>query len=470
MPLDTSIPLQYQQVNPMQSLSSVLNVGNQAQALKNAQLANEQGQVGLQDTQMSLRERQAAAGVLKNIKQYQDGQGNVDYNKLMPDVMAVAPTTGHEIVRGVFNAQHSATEARSAVTSLDQKQRELIGNALYSMKGKDPMEVHNFMEGIKEHYPSMSPAVDFMGKYILGPQVRDRAGFDTALDSAGRFVQGAPTQQGMQTPDGVQVNNGQQSYVVSTKPGTTVAQGQALPGTYTQLQPGPGTPVIRNGVPSIYGAQAPLQPGDATPQTSYAPGQAEGVAGPVAVNNQHYQTVQQEAAPAATRIAALQTIREQIPQALMGGGGVGDMLRKMYSVFGLGDNKTATANDVMAKNLALLASQSGATDAARTFGEMQNPNAHITKEAAQKAASEMMGIEMKKQAAASYFSGVQTNSSEYASRMNMWNKYGDPRAFEFASLPPEGRAHMRAEMKKAGTWDKLRNNIEHLHMMGVSPE
>lgn len=558
MAIDPSIPLQTQTANPMGMLSSVLNIKSQQQQLQNAQLANQQGQTDLQSSQIALQEKQGVQGVLKNIKQYQDSQGNIDYNRLMPDIMAVAPTTGAGVMNNVFQAQSAATNARKAVVGLDADTRNIVGNAMYSLKDQPPDVVQNTLQGLKTAYPTLGPAVDFFGKYIIGPNSGDPDQLNAHLDTAGKFIQSAGDQQSMNTPSGVTVNDGASTKVVSTKPGASVPVGQVVPGTQATMQlPPTQTTVLPNGQPGVVGPHASVdpyaapgtasagqgptpeqsapadftgvqgpqrmsilrdiartsadpgvrqqasqavlamnhpqggqaaapqfqapqlqpQPGAPAPggflPTALPPGATEGITGPVAVANQHYAQVQADASAAPNRIAALQTIKQQIPTAIMGGGATGDFKRKFLSnvasVFGASADSTTSA-DIMAKNLAVLAAQGGNTDAARTLGEMGTPNFHMTADAAQRAVDQLVGIEAKKQAAAGFFSGTPTNTPAYANKMQMWNRYGDPRAFEYAAKSPADRATMRAEMQRAGTWDTLKNNMAHLDAMGVEPQ
>lgn len=470
MPIDASIPLQVQQINPMQSLSSVLGMANQVQGLKNAQLANAQGQNQLQQSDIALQEKQGVQGILKNIRPYQDSQGNIDFNRLMPDIMQVAPTTGSDVLKNIFDAQNAATGAKAAVVGLDNASRKVVGDALYAMKGQPDDVVQSTLQGLQSTFPALKPATEFIGRYILLPHKGDQQGLDAAIDRAGRFVQSAPTQQDMLTPQGVGVSNGQQSAVVSTKPGTTVPQGRPIPGTEQQQQLPPTTPTMVSGQPQYLGPQ-PTQKAGAAPPVAAGPaiGQTEGITGPVQANNAHFAKVMEEGSNAPNQIAQLQTIKQQIPTAIMGGGGAGDLLRGFSRVFGFASD-AATANDVMAKNLAMLASQAGNTDAARTLGEMQSPNYHVTAKAAQEAADSLIGIAQKKQAATAYFAGTPTNSPEYTSKLVNWNRYADPRAFEFAAKSPEDQAATKAAMVKAGTWKTLQNNMLQLHKMGVEPQ
>jgi hypothetical protein len=250
MALDTSIPMQTTGGSgpPLAALSSILGVRNQQQQLQAGQMANQQSAIDLQ-------ERQGVQGVLQNIKDYQDSAGNVDFNKLGPAILAVAPTTGSEVLSKVSAAQTAATGARAAVVGLDAGTRKIVGNALYSLKGQAPEVVASTMKGLASAYPSLAPAVDFLGNYIVGPSANDPKQLDAHLDAAGKFVQEAGTQQDMATPQGPTINDGASTKMVSTRPGTSVPTGQVIPGTETALRPGPTTPTVDStGTQGIVGA------------------------------------------------------------------------------------------------------------------------------------------------------------------------------------------------------------------------
>jgi len=251
------------------------------------------------------------------------------------------------------------------------------------------------------------------------------------------------------------VASGNPALTGGVQPGTP--QGQPVP-----MGLPPSTPVMRDGRPGYLGGDPKVASGPAL-------GQAAGVEGPVTTNNAHFAQVQSDAATASTRVAALQTIKSEAPAAVTGGG---DYRRKFISqisgLFGFA-NDAQTATDVMAKNLSVLASQAGNTDAARSLGEMANPSFHMTADAVKKTSDQLIGIEAKKVAAQRLFTGTPTNSPEYAQKLQEWNAHSDPRAFEYARKSPAEQAVMKAEMVKAGTWSELQQHGMALHKMGVTP-
>ena len=265
-------------------------------------------------------------------------------------------------------------------------------------------------------------------------------------------------------PPPTMVNNGQQiTPVASGNPAVTGVPAGTPQGVPTQMQLPPTTPTMVGNQPAYLGPQdkPPASPVPAGP----ALGQVQGVEGPTQVATEHYKNVSAAAEGATGRITALETIKQEAPTANTGHGAVGDVLRKFTQAFG-GD--TATANDVMAKNLAVIAQQAGNTDAARALGEMGNPNYHMTKEAIEQTSQQLIGIEKKKIAAQQFFTGLTTDNPKYAQRMTEWNKVADPRLFEYAALPPEKKAEWMKRLSP-GVKAELAMKAQRLHDMGVEP-
>ncbi len=200
MAIDPSIPLQTQSVNPMGMLSSVLNVQNQQQQLRNAQLVNQQGQTDLQNSQIALQEKQASIPILKNIQQYMDPQGNIDFNQLAPDIMSAAPTTGAAILNNVMGVQKAATDAKASVFDLDTKSRNLAGGAIASLKDQPYDVVQSTINGLKKAYPVAAPAFDFLDQHIIGPNSGDPDVLNQHLAAASRIFMSTGAQQDANSP------------------------------------------------------------------------------------------------------------------------------------------------------------------------------------------------------------------------------------------------------------------------------
>src|SRR3954467_13931101 len=107
--IDASIPLQIQQPSGMQTISSMLGVKSQVQQQQLQQQALQSNAMANQQSQIDLQETQGAREIMKNVANYQDADGNIDYNKLLPDMMKAAPKNGAKFVQGIMGMQQQAT-------------------------------------------------------------------------------------------------------------------------------------------------------------------------------------------------------------------------------------------------------------------------------------------------------------------------------------------------------------------------
>lgn len=500
MALDTSIPLQTTgSGQPFAALSSLMSLKNQQQQIQAGQMANQQSAIALQ-------ERQGVQGVLKNIKQYQDAEGNVDFGKLTPDIMSVAPTTGAQVLQGVASAQSAATVAHAQVNELDAASRKTVGDALYSLKGQTPDVVQSTLQGLKTAYPGLSNAVDYLGQYVLAPHASDPKSLDSALDSAGKFVQTAPTQQTMSTPQGVTVNDGATTKVVSTAPGTIVPPGQTIPGTQATLQPGPTTPTVGSdgtqgivGTPQadFSGLQGPgrtaaladiasRDPGSANareavnvmagrPQgfipQSLPAGQAQNIANNVDEMNRHFGSLQDASSGSALQQGLIGNIKALAPGAATGTGAgrkafVSGLLAAMH-IPDTGDEAKNT--DLLEKNLAQLnLSTPASTDAARTIVNAARPHGTMQLGALTEAADQLGGQIQANVAMRNALSGykIAGDAAGYQALRQKLESVADPRAFQFESSSPEDQQKMLAGLT-ASDRQQLRGKISQLIDMGL---
>lgn len=464
-----------------QNLSGLIGLKQQQQ---NLQLGAQQIQTGANTAQAAQQTMQERAGVTQMMKSGVDDQGNSirgpdgtpDPAKILPALGRMAPLTGQQYAQSILATHNARIGVQSAATSLDSQQRGFLMGPIQSIAAnpENPDAVQNASDALDQAvkaHPEMGGVVSFAKPLLAHIQAaQDPAKRAEMANSLSALLQ--PGQQVQTQPQNASVNNGQQTLLGTQAPANT--GGAFTPATGVQQQPSPTTPVVdpKTGQPTMYGARPPMTATTAPVATGVAPGVAEGITGPVQTNNTHYAQVQADAAGAANRIAGLNNIRQELPNAWSGGGTAGDAaratLQNVYSLFG-GANAETTAQDLIAKNLSQIASQGGATDAARTLTEMGNPGVHVTKDAAIEAVSQLMGVEAKKQAATAFFTGTPTNSPDYGNKVTMWNKYADPRAFQYANLPPAEQAAMKAKMKAAGTWASLNDSMSHLAALGVNP-
>ncbi|NYS10341.1 hypothetical protein HZT44_19315 [Ralstonia pickettii] len=263
MPIDASIPLQIQQPDSMKTLSSVLGLASTAQNMQAQKLAMQGQEQRNTSDLITLQERQNLAGLMKDITPFQNPDGTLDMNKLMPAVMKAAPTTGPQALQGIYQAQTQATQARDAVNALDENERAYVGKVVTSMVGQPKAQREKTLDALENLNPTLGKsAIPYFRKIIgMAEQQGGQQAVDDMLWRSGRSIQSPAEQQSMQTPSGVGIDNGQQVYSVNTRPGSNVPQGAVIPGTAAQKELPPGTPVMGPGnTPGYLGAQpAPLR-------------------------------------------------------------------------------------------------------------------------------------------------------------------------------------------------------------------
>ena len=464
--------------NGLKTVSDLMGLQQQKQQIQSGAIGIQQQQQNLEkgdaQTQMTKQDAQQRAAIAKvDWSKYDDGTGTVSTDKMLGDseLRKAAGDQFLDVIKHGAAVRGMQMQNKQALVNLNDGLRSQFGSVVGALRtdpdviADNPMGRQKVTAAMDQYAQAGGPDAANIAK-IYGPIV-DHA-------PKGKLVRGisaiqlqaldASRQAGAQAPSFTDTGSGLQQ----TNPqaaggdlGAPPAQKQlgGAPGLYKGLPPTTG--VMRGGVPGYLG--------DPNVQAGPALGEAAGVAGPVEAHNAHFAQVTADAAGAPNRIAALQTIKQEAPNAVTGGG---DYRRKFVSqisgLFGIA-NDAQTSTDVMAKNLAVLAAQGGNTDASRTLGEMANPSFHMTKEAAQKTADQLIGIEGKKAAAQRFFSGTPTNSPGYEQKLNDWNTHADPRAFEYAAKSPADQATMKAELKKADTWQSLQKHMHQLDVMGVHP-
>lgn len=449
MPLDPAISLQSKGIDLPNVLSGFLNLGLQKNAL-------ERGTATL-PADIERAKAESARAVT---------EADVAARTANPRVSA-AESSASSAATGAKGAEFKLT--RDYADTAFQELSGLIQNPAI-VQGKDGEAAANAVIAAKDRVVAKgvprNVAEVLFGKFQTqahdSPQTLRQTMQDIMM---GGIPHGG--QQAVTTPNPAFINNGQQAIPVAAgNPALTgVAPGTPQgPGVQMQVPP-TATTMGLGGQPTYVGAQ-PQQP--AKIPSGPAIGQTEGTVGPVNVATKHYEQVVNEAQPAQTRIASLQTIKQEAPTAVTGGG---DYRRKILSqlsgLFNLA-NDEQTANDVMAKNLAVIAGQAGNTDAARALGEMGSPNYHMTKEAIEQTANQLIGMEKKKVAAQQFFAGTPTNDPAYAQKMAVWSKVADPRLFEYAALPAEQRKAWMAKLSP-GVRVELGMKAKELARLGVEP-
>lgn len=464
--------------NGLKSLSDMMGLQQQKQQIQSGAIGIQQQQQNLDkgdaQTQMTKQDAQQRAAIAKvDWNKYDDGTGTVSTDKMLGD-SELRKAAGDQFLQVL---QHGASvrgvqmQNKQALVNLNDGLRSQFGSVIGALRTDHDV--------IADNPTGRQKVTAAMGQFAQagGPDAANIAKiYAPIVDHApqGKLVGGISAIQ-LQALDASRQAAAQAPNFTDTGAALQQTNPQAAGGNLgappAQQQLG-GAPGLLKGLPpttAVMRGNTPGYVGDSSVQAGPALGQAEGVSGPVQAHNAHFAQVTADASGAPNRIAALQTIKQEAPAAVTGGG---DYRRKFVSqlsgLFGIA-NDAQTATDVMAKNLAVLAAQGGNTDASRTLGEMANPSFHMTADAAKKTADQLIGIEGKKAAAQRFFGGTPTNSPAYEQKLNDWNTHADPRAFEYAAKAPADQAAMKTELTNAGTWKALQNHMLQLHGMGVNP-
>lgn len=455
MAIDPTIALGVQQPNTTQTLSSMLGLKTQIQGQQLQQQALQAGSMQNQQNAIDLQETQNAQGLLKNIKNYQDPQGNIDFNKLAPDLASAAPKNFAAFMKPLLAVQQAHTEASQSINTLDAQSRGQVGSVLYSLKGQSPDVVAKTLDTLSTSYPTLAPAVSYFQKQI-GPalQANSQPAIDSALDSAGKQLVPPSTQQEMNTPSVSTVNDNSTTKGVNIKPGVAgLPMGATVPGTTATMQLPPTQPTIApNGQPGVIGpasgsAGNPQQPGDtasgidaqidavrtnggqpispqdqpaidrevarlqakksslsgqggATPgfvPTALPPGQVQNIADNVDQMGKHYASLQDKASGTQLATSLTGNVKALAQRAITGTDSdklayVNGLLAHLPGFTGAPSTDLKTATDLLEKNLSQLnLSTPASSDAARSLVTAARPHSSMTPEAISEATDQLSG-------------------------------------------------------------------------------
>jgi hypothetical protein len=272
-----------------------------------------------------------------------------------------------------------------------------------------------------------------VSKFLMDEAINRPEKLQSHLDSLIQSGIGATSQQALQTP-GV----------------TTNAAGQLV-----RVQP------LANKVGVLGEAQMPVNP--LANQMPANPSQSQvGLTNKATeVAGADYTQTVADATGAQGRIATFQNIKRLAPEAFTG---VGGERKKLVSgiaqAVGIPAYELETSNtDELAKNTKLLALTGGNTDAARGIAELASPNAKMTKDAINRVADQLIGIEKMKLAKTQFLSPYINNPTEYGKKLMEWGNVADFRIFQEStpeevkklkeSMTPAAKREMSEKVKMA---------------------
>ena len=392
------------------SLSDLMNIATSAQAYKQAQQINP----------LAVRKQQAETDVSEQ-------------------------TAAPRISSAKSQASTAETGATSAAQTLAEKQQAGIANGfvnrifdpLVTKAAKNPelltdaekqQLVDNTTEwGIKQG-KELGINAD-KASQLVQPYIDVATNNPGALQSyyKSRHIQGltGSEQNVALTPSGTTINTNQQTYGVNTNPfAGGVGQGDVIPGTQANMGLSPGSKYIKNGTEYYVG-----NPGQPDMPTTVSPQYHINSA----TMNTDIANTTQEAASAPNTLNILNTIKETAPQAFIDTGGDKRAFAvKLGEVFGIHTSfdEKATATDIFKKESSMLQSQ-GNTDAARILNAYANPSSHMTLDAIQQTANQLIAQKQLYVAKQKLFNNFTKDPDTYTKRLAEWNSFADPKLLEY---------------------------------------
>ena len=319
------------------TLSGLMGIQQQGQNLQASRMQNQQNAIDLQETQN-------AQGLMRNIKSYQDNEGNVDFTKLIPDMMQAAPKNGAAYLTRIAQMQQAHTDAANSVNTLDAGARGQVASMLYSLKGQKPEVVSSALDALAQSYPKLGTAVNYF-KGQIGPSLTsgNQDGIDSALDQAGRMVNPVTTQ----APNTafVPTQGGTQPYNTNPlAPGGTGPRGAPMvPPNITAPSTGGGTAIVNTttGQVGAFGNQP-------APQVDFPPGET-------GATQAELQMERSAAKQQATQAPQMHNLNRGVIQAVDTGlttGNLGNFTQQLSSLTGFHmGNEGSTDYNVLGKLL-----------------------------------------------------------------------------------------------------------------------
>lgn len=432
MPLDPSISLNAKSPPVMENLSSLLDIGSKAQALKKAKATYQS------DVSQRASESQLAGTTADIAKQTAPAQ-----------------------------IQQMQAAGQQALLSLNDNQRQSVGTFISAQANNPPEVVKAKLDALAEFQPQLKPAIDYAWAAHLAPVAGDKTQFGNAIKQVGLSTMSVPEQFQARTAQGPMVSNNQQAAMVNQNPASDVPVGQVAPGTAVQMQIPVGTQVFN---PNTNAPALVAPGGGAGPQSGPALGAAETATIPVKIAAEDWATTNAEAKNASQTIGLLQDIKQHAPGASVGVGAERRaMVNGIAGYLGIDASQLSkTDTDLLAKDTNILALAGGDTNLAKELATMANPHISMTKDAILSASDKVIGIQKMRLAKQQFLQSSVADPAGYSQKLAQFNKAADPRTFEYASKSPEERKAMLSKMSGADKAD-LKAKMEALHNLGINP-
>ena len=425
--------------------------------------------MNLRATALSLQKQRAtmAADIAQRQAESRNAQTNADIN---------AQTAPAQISQAQAQADTANTGAQSARVDLNDKQTQ-IGLRTLSGLYSDP----DFQKG---NLNGMLPKIDQAEQLAISSgaspehikqifdNVRASAQKDphSAKQSLANYLTQAINASGqaqLVQPNGIQIDNGQQSAVVNTNPLAALPVGSAIPGTGVQKQIPVGAPVYD---PNKRAMVLTGPGGGSGPQAAPALGEVQAAEGEVAPVTQDWAATTAAAKQATPTITVLSKIKQHAKGAILGyANDKRALINSIGDAVGMSTAEMAkTDTDLLAKNANMLALAGGDTNLAKSLAETTNPNGHMNLEGINEAADQIIGQQKLALAKQQYMQRFTKDPAQYTQELTKFNQVGDPQVFEFASKDPDEQKQMLSKMSVKER-QQLSQKMKQLHMMGINP-
>ena len=325
------IPMQVQVPDPMKPLSSMLNIAQGVQSLQAQKLQMTGQDQQNQNNAITLNERQQMQKVLADPTQYSTPEGAVDYNKLIPQVMSVAPTTGMDYIGKMAQTEKQHTDAKNTILNLGTAQRQAVGQFAQGLTDMPIDQVNAALDGLAKQTPEVAPAIP-MAKQIL-THLNATQGQEGVNQGLARLAQMTLTPPQQMVPIASQ-----------HAPGTDLTGGRIVNNTGTFGQPQAPTASPQ--------PTAPAQPGQPQPMVNFPAGESSGTKSAL---EQEALTAKNVAMAAPQMHANNQGILHELNN-VSSTGVTGNLVAKAESLFGAGNisgstdaERAASAYDLLGK-------------------------------------------------------------------------------------------------------------------------
>ena len=422
--------------------------------LRNKKLQGDAAASNLQVTQAQNQDALTARQIIQD-PSMKDEQGQPDPAKIAAAFAQKAPTALATVFPSVVKAHSDRVALQSAVQSLDNDSRGLVGSALGTATNRD--ELQQNLSLLKEQVPQTGAAADALLRRLptMPEDPKDPSVFAKFRDHIRDSY----------------INVGQQ--YAGTAPSTDIIPG-AQPGTAQPVNTnaratggvGPNAAPLRQNVPKqsitdIYGQMFTFnsQTGNYEPAAGHvrpgaqAPGEIGDIAAQVEQGAERIKNIRASANDARTQLDILHRIHD-LASSTTTGTGI-DKLNKAKTLLGQipgmeGVAESAQNFNELSKFLAQNAARQGASlglqgsDARLEAAQKANPNTEMDPKTIQSVAQYQAGLvrmaKAKADALDNWLSKPGNSTRNQAEFEKMWRENADPRLFQLAEIKDQKEA------------------------------